>query len=150
MRDVRRISATLPRTVLVDTGGFYALTDVHDAYHVAANDLLNAFAIEHVRLFTTDFIVAESHALILARLRRIDLALAFLNTIYESERTMIVPVTAEDKRSALRLLNQYADKRFSFTDATSFVVMERLGISHAFTFDQNFVQYGFTILPTPT
>ena len=30
--------------------------------------------------------------------------------------------------------------------ATSFSVMERLGIQHAFTFDRNFAQYGWTVL----
>jgi predicted nucleic acid-binding protein len=41
------------------------------------------------------------------------------------------------------LFYQYGDKDFSFTDAISFGVMERLGIHVAFTFDRHFRQYGF-------
>ena len=39
---------------------------------------------------------------------------------------------------ALDLLERHADKRWSFTDCTSFVVMRDLGIDSAFAFDHNF------------
>ncbi len=38
------------------------------------------------------------------------------------------------------------DKRFSYTDASSFAVMERLGIGTAFGFDRDFAQYGFRLI----
>jgi predicted nucleic acid-binding protein len=39
-------------------------------------------------------------------------------------------------------------KEFSFTDCTSFALMERMRITTAFAFDIHFHQYGrFTILP---
>jgi predicted nucleic acid-binding protein len=40
------------------------------------------------------------------------------------------------------LIVRYDDKAFSLTDALSFVVMDRLQITSAFTFDRNFLQYG--------
>ena len=42
---------------------------------------------------------------------------------------------------------QHHDKDYSLTDCISFVVMQRLGISTAFAFDQHFVQAGFTKEP---
>jgi predicted nucleic acid-binding protein len=48
-----------------------------------------------------------------------------------------------DESRAVDLIARYTDKDFSFTDATSFVVMERLEIFHAFSFDSDFTQYGF-------
>ncbi len=53
-------------------------------------------------------------------------------------------MTPGDEARAFVLLAQYADKDFSFTDPTSFAVMERLGITLAFSFDQDFVRAGFT------
>jgi len=35
---------------------------------------------------------------------------------------------------------------YTLMDATSFVVMERLGITTAFAFDHHFRQYGFVIM----
>jgi uncharacterized protein len=64
----------------------------------------------------------------------------------ELSSTVVVRVRATDEASAKQILFRYDDKDFSFTDAISFVVMERLGIRTAFTFDRHFAQYGFTSL----
>ena len=53
---------------------------------------------------------------------------------------------AADEERAKQILFQYDDKDFSFADAISFAVMERLAIGLAFTFDRDFAQYGFTVL----
>jgi|RhiMethySRZTD1v2_1073278.scaffolds.fasta_scaffold1081974_1 predicted nucleic acid-binding protein len=50
------------------------------------------------------------------------------------------------ERRARAIITQYQDKSFSYTDAASFAVMERLGISRVFTFDRNFAPYGLTPL----
>jgi predicted nucleic acid-binding protein len=44
------------------------------------------------------------------------------------------------------VFTNFIRKVFSMTDATSFVVMERLGIRHALSFDRDFRQYGWTLL----
>jgi predicted nucleic acid-binding protein len=49
----------------------------------------------------------------------------------------------------MAILAQYTDKSWSYTDCTSFAVMERLGIATAFSFDYNFSQYGYRRL-TPS
>jgi predicted nucleic acid-binding protein len=55
-------------------------------------------------------------------------------------------VSLRDERRAREIIAQYDDKDFTLTDATSFAVMERLGITYAFTFDHHFTQYGFIAL----
>jgi predicted nucleic acid-binding protein len=44
------------------------------------------------------------------------------------------------------MFRQYEDKGFSFTDCTSFALMERLDINTVFAFDDHFVQYGTFVI----
>jgi predicted nucleic acid-binding protein len=133
------------RRVFVDTSAYFALTDPRDSDHQEARRVMNRLTDERWRLFTTNFILAETHALLLARLSR-RIAARVLAALDQSEATTIVRVAARDERRARAIIEQYDDKDFSLTDATSFAVMERLHVTQAFTFDQNFRQYGFAIV----
>jgi uncharacterized protein len=134
------VPAALHRA-LVDTSAYYALTDRGENTHQAALQVQQVLIEQRFRLFTTNFILAETHALLLNRLGY-HIALRVLTEIDRS-RTTIVRVTVADEKSARALLMKYNDKVFSLTDAISFVVMERLAIPQAFTFDRDFLQYGF-------
>jgi predicted nucleic acid-binding protein len=57
-------------------------------------------------------------------------------------------VTEADVRSAWQVFSAYRDKQWSFTDCVSRAVMERLGITTAFAFDEHFRQFG-TIAVVP-
>ena len=70
---------------------------------------------------------------------------SYVQGIYQSAMT-VVRVSVADERRAWEIIGRYSDKNFSFTDATSFAVMERLHIQHVFTLDRDFVQYGFISL----
>jgi uncharacterized protein len=124
----------------IDTSGYYAFANNADGNHRLAQAVMRRFAAEPWRLFTTNFVKAETHALMLIRLGR-PMALRFLHGL-ESATTLVERVTEADEARALAIIEQYSDKNFSFTDATSFAVMERLGITHAFHFDRNFREYG--------
>lgn len=125
---------------LVDTSAYFALSDHTDANHESSLRIAGWLADNHVRLVTTNFILAETHALVLARVNR---AVAW-HVLFEIDHssTTIVRVSSRDEQRAREILAQYADKEFSLTDATSFSVMERLGLTHAFSFDRDFAQYG--------
>jgi uncharacterized protein len=54
----------------------------------------------------------------------------------------------DDHRVARRVIDNHEDKGFSYCDALSFVVMERLGVEIAASFDKHFKQYGkFAVFP---
>jgi predicted nucleic acid-binding protein len=132
------------RRVFVDSSVYLALLDVDDEHHRDATQIVHRLATERYRQFTTNVLLIESHALILSVLGRAQ-AVRFLTDMQESN-TVIVRVRAADEARAQQILFQYEDKDFSFADATSFAVMERLDIRLAFTFDRDFAQYGFTVL----
>lgn len=89
---------------------------------------------------TTNFVVAEAHALILARINR-QMAIQFLRDLEDSS-LRVIRVAETDERQAREIIYRYDDKSFSLTDAISFSLIERLGIDLAFSFDRNFAQYG--------
>jgi uncharacterized protein len=131
--------------VFVDTSGFYAALNRRDAHHRDAARLFQQARREHWFLFTTNFVLAESHALILVRLGRTR-AWDFLRATVTGS-TNVIRAAEADERRARAIIEQYQDKDFSYCDAVSFAVMERLDIREGIAFDDHFRQYGaFTIL----
>jgi predicted nucleic acid-binding protein len=132
------------RWVYVDSSAYLALLDVNDANHPAALLILRWLSLNRYRLYTTNALLIECHALIMSCLGR-HVAARFLQDI-DASNTAIVRVRASDEARAKDIVYRYADKDFSFNDALSFIVMERLGIQRVFTFDADFAQYGFLVL----
>lgn len=123
--------------VFVDTSAFYALLDRDDANHKMAIALFKEAVEKGWQLITSNFVVAETHALILHRLGR-QAAMAWLKAI----PAQVIGVTAKDEEEAKKIIQEYSDKEFSYCDATSFALMERNSITTAFTMDKHFAQYG--------
>ena len=67
--------------------------------------------------------------------------------LLSSPGVTLVQVDRDHLQKALELFEAHPDKRWSFTDCTSFVAMRDLGITRAFAFDRNFEQAGFERLP---
>lgn len=127
-----------PDIVFVDAGAFYAAKDSDDANHAAALNFLGSF---RGNLITTNYVIDE--AITLARFRAGHrTAVELGQQLWNEELARIVRVSESDERAAWELFKRYDDKDFSFTDCTSFVVMHRLGITYAFTFDDHFEQIG--------
>jgi uncharacterized protein len=136
----------LPPKLFVDTSAWYATLDTSEADHPQAALLANRIANASTQLIITNLVRAEAHALMLNRLGHY-IADHFLKGLAQNPTLTIVHVTEQEELQALALLDRYQDKDFSLTDAASFLVMRQLHITHAFTFDRNFAQYGFTMLP---
>ena len=132
------------RRVFLDSSGYLALINPHDTHHGEARASWKRLTEEHWTTFTTNFVIAETHALFLVRLGHAT-ATAFLRQFAQSSTT-VVRVSVRDEDRGHAIVFQYDDKAFSLTDATSFAVMERLRIMHAFSFDRHFPQYGFALI----
>jgi predicted nucleic acid-binding protein len=77
-------------------------------------------------LFTSNFNLDEAYTLILGRLGY-HFAFTFLTQLTSSPTT-VIRVTEGDEARAQEILKTYDDKRFSYTDATTFALMDRLNI----------------------
>lgn len=126
--------------ILVDTSAVYALIDRDDRNHSAAKTKLTALRKKRLEPFLTNFIVAECHALLLTRL-----GIGIARTWLLSNVWQVEPIVAADEQRARDIIRRYVDKDFSFVDATSISIMERMELRSVFSFDRHFEQYGFAL-----
>jgi predicted nucleic acid-binding protein len=124
--------------VFVDSSGWYAGLVPSEIDHVIA---ANWLAHNNEPLLTSDYVIDETLTLLRAR-RQGQLALAFGEQVFNSQLTQLYLLTGDDIRRAWEIFRLFSDKDWSFTDCTSKVVMQRLGITTAFSFDHHFRQFG--------
>lgn len=129
----------MPRNrIFIDTSAWYAIIDKTDRDHAAA---VTKAQILDRPLLTSNYIFDEILTLLKTRLGP-SIAIRFGQELWNQKVSTLVRITEEDEARAWALFRQYEDKGFSFTDCTSFALMERLDIHTAFAFDDHFVQYG--------
>ena len=130
--------------IFTDTGGWFSLSVQTDPQHQAA---VRWYANNSEPLLTTDFIVDETLTLLKARGQNAK-AVTLGSQFFDGSLADIYYLTEDDIRDAWQVFTRYADKEWSFTDSTSKVIMEKLGITKAFAFDQHFRQFGtITVVP---
>lgn len=133
--------------VFVDTSAFFAIENEQDRHHADGLDTRHELMSKGERLVTSDYILDEVYTLIRMRVGH-RAAVDFGESIRSSRFFRIEPVTTADFEAAWRIFRRYDDKPFSFTDCTTFALMERLKIGTAFAFDRNFREYGkFPVKP---
>jgi uncharacterized protein len=128
--------------MIVDTGAWYAIADRSDRHHTAARDLFLAQA-PRGRLVTTDLIVSETWTLLTAHLGPAA-AVKFWAGLREV-RIPVLTLELSDLEAAWHTVNAFSDQTFSFTDCSTFAIVERLGIDEAFAFDDHFLVYRFGV-----
>jgi predicted nucleic acid-binding protein len=130
--------------IFADTGAWFAAYVPNAPEHMAARAWLDG---NTEPLVTTDYVIDELLTLLRVRgeyLRTLSLGASLL----DEEIARMEWVRPEDVRQAWRVFEQYRDKAWSFTDCVSRVVMERLGITKAFAFDDHFRQFAtVTVVP---
>ena len=129
--------------VFVDTSALYALLSATDPEHARAAKTFAGLAQERVPLATSSYVLVEVYALLSRRLG-LKAVKAFRHDFAPVLRTSWVD--AEVHEQALDLLEQEARRKLSLVDATSFVLMRRLGIDRAFAFDEDFKRAGFEMV----
>jgi predicted nucleic acid-binding protein len=130
--------------IFVDTSAWYALSSVRDANHQEATRFL---ASVREPLVTSDYVVDETLTLFRSRSEN-QHALTFGDEIIEGSFAQVLSITEQDFADTWIIFKTFADKEWSFTDCTSRVVMQRLGILQAFAFDDHFRQFG-TVTTVP-
>ncbi|MGO9243691.1 MAG: type II toxin-antitoxin system VapC family toxin [Verrucomicrobiia bacterium] len=131
--------------LFVDTAGWMACADAADPAHTRATTARDRWLEGKGVLVTTDYVIDETLTLIRFRLG-LPAAEAWWKQIEGSARLQWEPITPERAGNARALFFRYADKDFSYTDCTSFVVMQQLKLKQALTTDRHFKQIGFQVV----
>ena len=129
------------KRIFVDTGAWYALVDKKDPDHSAAASFLKN---NKIPLLTTNFIFNETVTLLRRRLGWV-IAVHFGSHLKDSRLTTLVAVQRENEERAWELFLKFKDQDFSYTDCTSFAVMEALKVDTAFSFDRHFLTMNFQV-----
>lgn len=133
------------RRVFGDTSFFFALAAKRDPAHRPAVLVYEKLLKAGTRIVTTEYILDETLTLTKARINA-SIALAVLDRIETSEAIDLEMLTAERFLSSKHYFRKHSDHGYSFTDCTSFVVMDELEIGAALTTDRHFAEAGYEVL----
>ena len=128
--------------IFVDTGWLKGLVDDKDQYHDVAGEILSKMRKGKEKFLTTNFVVDETFTLVrdkcgVHRAKQLKEMLRDFGAGMEIER-----VASDDERRVWKWF-WYDWRELSYTDCTSFAVMERMGIKRVATFDEHFEMAGF-------
>jgi predicted nucleic acid-binding protein len=124
--------------IFVDSGAWFSAFVPWDVDHPRAAEWLRR---NREPLVTTDYVIDGTLTLLRARGERAR-ALALSRHFFEGRLTALHPLDTGDLHAACEVFRRFSDKDWSFTDCTSKVVMERLGVTAAFALDHHFRQFG--------
>jgi len=130
--------------LLADTSALLALYVRDDANHARALEFVRQHP--RVKCVLTELILAE----LATRLRALagaERAASVTLSLLESRRYEVLFADTGLLRGAIEKMGRLRDKRLSLTDCVSFELMERLGLREAFSFDRDFRDCGYSMVP---
>jgi len=131
--------------LFVDTSALYALLDADDRYHSQAAALWRELLQdETVALFTSNYVVLETFAIVQHRL-----GIPAVRVLQQDVLPVLTVlwIDREVHQAAVAAVLAAGRRGLSLTDCTSFELMRRHGLDTAFTFDPHFEEQGFRRMP---
>lgn len=136
---------TIIKAIFIDTWGWLALSHRRDQHHLSVKALYLNLRKSNTQIYTSYYVLDELISLLFKR-ENFEYSFKFIEGILQSHNQGIIkiePVTENRFLSALALRKKFQDKpQISFTDFTSMVIMQELGIHFVLTEDEHFVQVG--------
>jgi len=134
------------KSLFLDTSFFVALEGTDDQYHERAFAYWQSLSRSSPRLVTTSY-VFDGVVTFFNRRGRHARAVEIGNRLLGSPLVSLIHVDEVIFDEAWCYFTRHSDKSYSLTDCASFVVMKRLRIRDALTFDKHFAQAGFEHKP---
>ena len=135
----------MSESIFVDTSFLIALCNEEDKNYSAANQtkekLLLALKQNEIDLFYSDYIFDELITTLKSRGVEFSKMKQFGSSLLKSTIFNLVFISQKLFNRSWKLLLKYQDKGWSFTDATSFKIMETFNIQFYLAFDEHFSQF---------
>jgi predicted nucleic acid-binding protein len=127
--------------VFIDTSAFCALTIPKDQHNPTAKAIYKQILSKNAILYSSNFIMDEVYTLLRTRSNHTT-AIKFMDQIDRS-RITIFRITEDIEISAKSIFRQFENIKLSFTDCTSFVLINQFDIDAVSAFDEHFKYYPY-------
>lgn len=128
--------------VFIDTSAFCALTIPKDQHNQRAKTIYKQIQKEKIILFTSDYVLDEVYTLLKNRDAHAT-AVKFMNQ-FEKCGANVLRITEHIEESAKTIFKKFDDRKLSFTDCTSFALINHPDIEAVFAFDEHFKYHPFS------
>ncbi len=135
--------------LFLDTTALVALEDQDDSNHRRAIQFKEKIARSETpfrKLYTSNYVIDESLTLLRTHCGH-SVAVGFRRALEASKLVKVLWITEPLERDAWKIFEKHADKEYSFTDCSTFALMQAEAIRNAFVFDHHFIQHGFSMVP---
>ena len=132
-------------SIFVDTSALLAFLDADQPRHADVIDAWEQAIAEERRLFTSNYVLLESFALVQRRL-----GLKALRALADILVPILRPLWIDEElhAAAVAALLAAGRRKLSLVDCTSFELMRRHGLVEALALDDDFAHQGFRLQPT--
>ena len=129
-------------SVFVDTSALIAFMVQDDKFYDDSCNIFNKLLSEKTIILSSNYVLLETMSLLNSRIG-IEAIKVLKNDILPVIKTYWIDEDIHNYCINIQIASNR--KTISFVDYTSFEIMRRLGIVHAFTFDNHFKEMGFKV-----
>ena len=133
-------------SIFVDTSALIAFLDADQPRYAEVIDTWDRAIADGKALFTSNYVLVESFALVQRRLG-LEALRALADVLVPMLR--VLWVDEELHAAAVASLFTAGRRKLSLVDCTSFELMRRRGLAEALALDDDFARQGFRRLPAP-
>ena len=127
--------------IFIDTSAFCALTIPKDLHNQKAKAIYKELPLGKTIFYTSDYVLDEAYTLLKTRGSHAT-AIKFMDATAKSD-LVILRVTELIEEAAKKIFRLYDDKRLSYTDCTSFAIINKLKLTAVFAFDTHFTYHPY-------
>ncbi len=131
--------------IFIDSGFLVALCNRKDKHHSNAiqvkKHLIAELKVKSIAICYSDYIFDEVITLLKTKHIPHSTIVNFGNNIKNSKLFELIFVSEKIYDQTWKMIKKYQDKGWSFTDASSFVLMKTFDIKYFLSYDEHFTQY---------